>query len=428
MSRVLLAFVVTAVIVVGWLAAPDRLPPDEAPGLEPAAAAAAVCAVRLDRTADGVLTIGSTVIASARITVANAGTVGTDRIVEMDEAGGGAVRFADLTIGGAAGAFVEFGIDTAAAAVVSRGDAGVTAAACPTLLRTTSVIAGSSTRNGESLELILVNPYGSDAVVAVESSSEIGADSADELSAVVVPARSTVTRDLATLLPLRNQLSLAISPVRGLVHAFVEGGGRGDRVVIEQAAPAGQWVTPVPAVENADLFLVVASVSPIEVALRIDGWSDGGLVEGVVSQTIPPREQIAIRLADLETPVDILQVLADGPIGVSLVMEGDGGRAATPINAEALPEWLMPGPGDAGSVAYVGNPGETDGVVEFQSLATGGESFAIEVGAGAVVAVPLDGQLVGYALRADVPITVVWSVSDETGIGLGAPMPLHGGE
>jgi hypothetical protein len=216
--------------------------------------------------------------------------------------------------------------------------------------------------------------------------------------------------------------------VRGLVHAFVEGGGRGDRVVIEQAAPGGQWVTPVPAVEDADLFLVVASVSPIEVALRIDGWSDGGLVEGVVSQTIPPREQIAIRLADLETPVDILQVLADGPIGVSLVMEGDGGRAATPINAEALPEWLMPGPGDAGSVAYVGNPGETDGVVEFQSLATGGESFAIEVGAGAVVAVPLDGQLVGYALRADVPITVVWSVSDETGIGLGAPMPLHGGE
>jgi hypothetical protein len=273
-----------------------------------------------------------------------------------------------------------------------------------------------------------VNPYGSDAVVAVESSSEIGPDSADELSAVVVPARSTVTRDLSTLLPLRNRLSLAISPVRGLVHAFVEGGGRGDRVVIEQAAPGGQWVTPVPAIGDQDVILVVSSVSPIEVALRIDGWSEGGLVEGLVSDTIPPRGQIEIRLADLGTPVDILHVLADGPIGASLVIEGDGGRAATPVNTEALPDWLMPGPGSTGSVAYVGNPGETDGVVDFQSLATGGQSFTIEVAAGGVTAVPLEDQVVGYALRANVPITVLWTVSDETGMGLGAPVPLRGGE
>lgn len=428
MSRILLAFVVTAVMALGWLSAPDRPLSDDAPGLEPAAAAAAVCPLRLDRTSDGELTIGSTIVAPARITVANAGTVATDLVVEVDEAGGAAVPFTDLTIGGSAGAFVEFGIDTAAAAGVSRGEAGVTAVSCPSLLRTTSVITGASTRNGESLELILVNPYGSDAVVAVESSSEIGPDSADELSAVVVPARSTVTRDLSTLLPLRNRLSLAISPVRGLVHAFVEGGGRGDRVVIEQAAPGGQWVTPVPAIGDQDVILVVSSVSPIEVALRIDGWSEGGLVEGLVSDTIPPRGQIEIRLADLGTPVDILHVLADGPIGASLVIEGDGGRAATPVNTEALPDWLMPGPGSTGSVAYVGNPGETDGVVDFQSLATGGQSFTIEVAAGGVTAVPLEDQVVGYALRANVPITVLWTVSDETGMGLGAPVPLRGGE
>jgi hypothetical protein len=309
---------------------------------------------------------------------------------------------------------------------VSTGDSGVTAVSCPALIRTTSLITGASTRNGESLELILVNPYGSDAVVAVTSSSEIGSDSADQLSSVVVPARSTVTRDITTLLPLRNRLSFAISPIRGLVHAFTEGGGRGDRVLIEHVSPGSEWIAPVPSIEGQVATLVVSTASPVEVSIRVDGWSGGDFVEGVFTDSIPARGQIEIPLADFE--LDIVQVLGDGPMGVTLVLEGEAGRAATPINPQALQEWLMPGPGSFGSIAWIGSPGADDAVVEFMSLTSAALSFTVDVPAGQVVAVPLEDQLVGYTLRSGVPITVLWTVSGEPGLGLGTPTALPGGE
>ena len=428
MTRIILTLAVVAALVGGWAVAPLATVSEDVPGLEPAAAAAALCPVRLDRTVDGKLTIASTLTSPARVTVGNAGEVATDEAVEIGVAGGAAVDFDALIAGGTAGAFVEFGVATAAAAAVSRGDAGVAALSCPSLLRTTSVITGASTRNGESLELILVNPYGADAVVAVESTSEIGADSAEELVSVVVPARSTVTRDIATLLPLRNRLSLAITPVRGLVHAFVEGGGGGDRVLIEHVDPASEWTAPIPVFEGLAATLVVSSVSPVDVSMRVDGWSEGEFIEGVYSEVIPPRSQVEIPLADIGIPLAIVRVLADGPIGVSLVMDGDAGRAATPVNAEAVLEWLMPGPGSAGSTAWIGVDGETDAVVEFLSLDASGESFTVTATAGTVTPVPLDGELIGYSLRSDSPVTVLWSVSDDTGVGLGAPTPLPGGE
>lgn len=426
MTRSVLAMVLTVTLAVGWMSAPDRAPGDPGPRLEPAAAAAAVCPVRLDRTADGKLTVASTLISPSRVTVGSVGKVISDLVVPMDEAGGAHVQFIELISGGAEGAFVEFGVPSAAAAAVSRGDSGVTAVSCPSLIRTTSLITGASTRNGESLELILVNPYGSDAVVAVTSSSEIGSDSADQLSSVVVPARSTVTRDITTLLPLRNRLSFALSPIRGLVHAFSEGGGGGDRVVIEHVSPGSEWIAPVPVVAGQVATLVVSTASPVDVAIRIDGWFGGEYVEGVFSDSIPARGQLEIPLADL--PLEIVHVLGDGPIGVTLALEGEAGRAATPINPQALQEWLMPGPGSAGSIAWIGVPGFDDAVVEFGSLSSRAQSFTVDVPAGQVVAVPLEDQLVGYMLRSGVPITVLWTVSDETGLGLGAPTALPGGE
>jgi hypothetical protein len=428
MTRIILAIAVVAALIGGWIVAPVQTVVDDSPGLEPAAAAAALCPLRIDRTVDGKMTIASTLTSPSRVTVGNAGVVAIDEFFEVGEAGGAAVDFDELVAGGTAGAFVEFGVATAAAATVSRGDAGVAAVACPSLVRNTSVITGASTRNGESLELILVNPYGADAVVAVESSSEIGADSAEELSSVVVPARSTVTRDLARLLPLRNRLSLAITPIRGLVHAFAEGGGRGDRVIIEHVDPRSEWITPIPVLDGQSTILVVQSVSPVDVAIRVDGWSDGEFVEGAHSEVILPRGQVEIAMEDIGVPLDVARILADGPIGVSLVIEGDAGRGATPVNSEAVLEWLMPGPGSAGSVAWIGVDGESEVVIEFLSLDADSDSFTVTAPAGTVTPVPLDGQLIGYSLRADSPVTVLWSVSDETGIGLGAPTPLPGGE
>lgn len=428
MSRIVLALGLTALLVAGWLATPFDSPAPDDFGLEPAAAAAAVCPVRLDRNVDGKMTVASSVIAPVRITVGSGGEVVTDLDVPVGEAGGAAVPFEDLTVAGTAGAFVEFPVPASAAATVSRGEAGVTGASCPTLVRTTSVITGASTRNSESLELILVNPYGSDAVVSVESASEIGPDSADALASVVVPARSTVTRDIATLLPLRNRLSFTLTQVRGLVHAFVEGGGRGDRVMLEHVEPRSEWIAPLPVLDGVTTSLVVSTASPVDVVFRLDGWVDGEFVEGVLSETIPARGQVEIVLADLGATLDIVQVLADGPIGVSIVADGEAGRAATPANGEALLEWFMPGPGSAGSVAWIGVTGENDATIEFLSLDSNAESFTVQAPLGVLTPVPLDGQLIGYALRADAPITVLWSVSDDNGIGFGTPFPLPGGE
>lgn len=428
MSRIVLALGLTALLVIGWLAAPLDPPAPDDLGLEPAAAAAAVCPVRLERTVDGKMTVASSLIAPVRITVGSGGVVVTDLEVPLGGAGGAAVPFTDLTVAGAAGAFVEFPVPASAAATVSRGEAGVASATCPTLVRTTSLITGASTRNSESLDLILVNPYGTDAVVSVESASEIGPDSADALASVVVPARSTVTRDIAALLPLRNRLSFSLTQVRGLVHAFVEGGGRGDRVLLEHVEPRSEWIAPLPTFDGATTTLVVSTASPVDVVFRLDGWVDGEFSEGLLSETIPARGQVEIVLADLGVTLDVVRILADGPIGMTVVADGEAGRAATPANGEALLEWFMPGPGSAGSVAWIGVTGENDATIEFLSLDPDVESFTVEAPLGVLTPVPLDGQPMGYTVRADTPITVLWSVSDDTGFGLGTPVPLPGGE
>ena len=428
MSRLLLAVSLAAVLVGGWLVTPLAAPSDDQIGLEPAAAAAAVCPVRLDRNVNGKLTVASTVVAPGRITVASGGAVTADLELPVGDAGGAFVPFDALTVGGAAGAFVEFPVPASAAATVSRGEAGVTGAACPTLIRTPSVITGASTRNSESLELILVNPYGSDAVVSIESASEIGPDSADALASVVVPARSTVTRDVASLLPLRNRLSFIITPLRGSVHAFVEGGGRGDRVVLEHTEPRSEWIAPIPQFDGSTTSIVVSTASPVDVVFRLDGWLAGSYVEGIISEVIPARGQIEIALSDLETMPQIVRLLADGPVGMTIAVDGETGRAATPANPEALLEWLMPGPGSLGSVAWIGAVGESDAMVEFLSLDPSAESFTVEAPVGVLTPVALDGQAIGYTLRSDSPVTVLWSVSDLTGLGLGTPVAVPGGE
>lgn len=427
MTRWFVAILAVGILVAGWAMTP--VAPSEPAELilrEPAATPTVVCPVTVERSSDGTIRIGSTSVTPVRLTFAQRGEVTADLSETVGSAGGLAVPYDDLGVGGRAGALLEYVADATAAASVSTGEAGVAAADCTPLTRSTSMLVGGSTANGQSLDLLLVNPYGSDAVVEVLSASEEGLDSADELSAVTVPARSSVVADVADLLPLRNRLSMTVTATRGLVHAFLVGGG-GDRVEIEQAAPAPQWVVPVPRVEGNTATLVIATASPVDITVAVDGRADGAASADLFTGTVPARGQVEIPIPD-DPAVDLAEVFADGPVVAAIVTEGDAGRGVANAVPLAESEWLMPGAGDPGGVAWVAVPGDADATLEFRSLSESGTSFTETVPAGRTTAVRLRPQEIGYFVRADVPVAIIWSVSDDTGIGLASAVSVPVGE
>ena len=105
---------------------------------------------------------------------------------------------------------------------------------------------GGSTMSGETLDLVMTNPYAVDAVVWCGSSSENGDDSASEIASMLVPAGGTVVREqVSRCLPLRQSLSVRLDPQRGAVHAALLQTTSVDDIVVEGVPLAQDWWIPV---------------------------------------------------------------------------------------------------------------------------------------------------------------------------------------
>ncbi|HEY5684457.1 MAG TPA: DUF5719 family protein [Acidimicrobiia bacterium] len=416
---------VASVVVASILVSPDTPVVDDVALPAPAPASVAVCPIWVDRSTTGSVVLGSSKPFAARSSVYAAGRQISDGEVVVDATGGARLGFDQVVVSGLAGLLMEVpDLDTAVG--VSVTGLGIAAANCTAPVSSTTVAAGVSTRSGERVELILVNPYAVDASVSVSSSSEAGLDSAGELETIVVPSASVVTRDLDALLPLRNRMAVTITASSGHVHGFLVQHGGTDRAMLEAVTPQASWFLPLAEpIEGSVEWVVVASTSSTDIPVRIDGLIDGAWVDGLWSTTIETRSQAEFDLGELDPRPSALRIGADGLIVPSLVVESETFRAATPAVPFPSTDWYITG-GAGALEAVVSASGEFDSTVTFFPHEPGGRPIVVELppGGSAVVELPAAGG--GYAVRATSEVLVTWRASVEGGLALGAGVPVEG--
>lgn len=348
--------------------------------------------------------------------------------VQIDDAGGAAVALEDLGAAGVTGALVELPSAESAAGITEVGPVGTMAAACTPPITDRMIISGGSTGTGETLDLLITNPYAQDAVVAITGSSEVGIDNAASLEEVVVPAGSTISRSLDAELNLRQSLSTYIEVVQGAVHAAYLQRIDGDAALIEGVEPGADWWLPVVPIEGATQRLVIATDSPSNVNVQVDRYTSDGVEERLVELAVEAQSQIEVAVADLGEGASGLRVSADGPVAVTLVAAGPGMRAATPATKAIATDWLVPGVGGAGGNIWITNPGDVISEVILQPLAPDTPARAVTVAPGATSSTRIDRLGSGYLIRSASPVTMLWFSAPDVGRSLATPSAIDLGE
>jgi hypothetical protein len=420
--RLIHVVLILGTVMVAWFIRPAPVDPSLDVGVEPAPPTYLGCIGRVERDLSSLLAIGSVVRGDMLATAVTPGE-GRSVSVPIDAAGGATLDFAEVGSAGIGGLLAELPTaDAGATVVVTREDVAA-AAACTPASTETLLVSGGSTATGETLDLVLTNPYAVDAVVAVGSSSESGEDSASEIASILVPARTTVVRALEPLLSLRQSLSVQLQIQSGAIHAAMIQNAKGDVAVTEAIEPGQDWWLPVLNVRDATGRLVIATDSPLAVDVVIDGYTAGSLSEAIFEGTVEPRSQIDLPISDLARAPIGLRVSATGPVVVTLVIDGENTRAVTPATTLST-EWVLPGSGSVRAAAsWIFNPGEVEAVVIIQPLSPDAPAREATVPAGAAVGVRLEPAGAGFLIRSSSEIAVFWS-GRQGGLSLATGSPL----
>lgn len=422
--RLILVVLVAAFGVAAWTQIPTRVEPDLGLAPDLAVATTVGCPVVTGRTETDA-SIGSPVSAIADVMAVAAGEIIRREAVVIDDSGGAELSIGDFAGSSTLGLIIDLPEAGAAVALVSRSDEILAAAQCTPPVPGEIVVAGVSSASGESLDLVLANPYSNDAVVEIRTSSEAGPDSASELESVVVAARSTRTIDLSRLLPLRTRISARIIPERGIVHVVGVQTSPVERMLVEAVAPAREWYLPIPDTGTQPV-VTVAAVGPLAVDFRIDTFDAVGESVGVVAGTIAADDQFEVSGEDLGENVRAIRVSTDGLVVASVVIESETIRAGTPGVPHLSDNWLVPGTSGQDAVLRFLNPTGLPVEAVVQALVPGGTAQTVVIEPGTTTEVELGGPGAGYSVRADGEILVAWSLASDGGFALGVGTPTSG--
>src|SRR5680860_314955 len=128
-----------------------------------------------------------------------------------------ALSLASVLNQGVSPAVIEFSSSPSAAGVVETGEGVLAADVCPSASSKIWHLPGGSTLEGQTLRLVLFNPFSDDARASVAVTSEAGFEPIPELESVTVTGRSWKVIDLGELLPLRESISVAVEMKQGVV-------------------------------------------------------------------------------------------------------------------------------------------------------------------------------------------------------------------
>ncbi|MGH8874727.1 MAG: DUF5719 family protein, partial [Acidimicrobiia bacterium] len=391
----------------------------------------------------------------ADLTFQAAGRAVAEHEVRLNSQGALTVPVADLLQQGVTPALVEVADGRAAAGIVLTESPRLAADTCIDTLPDVWLAPGGSTRTGETLELLLVNPFAEDAVVRVMSASELGIDSSDALEALNVPARSSLTVDLSAQLSLRDELAVTVATRQGLVVAAVRQVGESDAAVWSATAGATEWYLAVPAAPvpasaagptttggggatstsaagtvdaggTGVRRLALSTDSALPVNVEIDVFGPEGQQDALLVAEIPAGGQTVVPLDQVGATAFGLRVVAEAPVAAVLVIESETWRAAAAAPGLAS-RWLVPGVGTSGAGTdelWVLNPTAGDTTLQIRNLSTG-ETSEVAAAAGQVTRVPVPGGP-GVEIRASVDVSVMWTTTLEGSLALSGGVPVDG--
>ncbi len=209
----------------------------------------------------------------------------------------------EVVAGGAPwiGAMVQ--VDAGGVGVAQEIDShlGVTATPCATTGSNQWYFTSGATRINQSVELALLNPYPTDAVVDLTFSTDQGIEQPGDFQGLDVPARGITVVDVNSHLRRRQAIATAVSARTGRVVAW--------ETAVTTAPPNGAPIVGTPAAAAADAD-PAAPVAGMTVTLGTPSlgtqwtWPDGIVGDGVDEQYViynpgdtTAQVQLALQLA-----------------------------------------------------------------------------------------------------------------------------------
>jgi hypothetical protein len=347
-------------------------------------------------------------------------------VAEIPAAGGAVTDLSELGDVGLSPALVEIPTAEAGAATVAASGASLQAVGCVAAPGETLLLPGGTTRTGEHFSVVLANPFAAEAVVRVESSSEVGVDNSPELDAVVVHPGGFTEVDLSRVLSSRDSLNVRLIPVLGRVAAVARQTGGMDVAGWEAVTGRAELFLPLPGLRIGRLSL--AHSAGIEVSFSIDHFDEDGEAVGVIEGTIPATGHLDLSLDDLITRLAGLRISASEPIAATVVFDDGPVRAAGAAAPRLSRRWLLPGAGGTNSVELlILNPSDLATQVVISGLVDGARAFSVEILPQGMAAVsgrglPAEGALV----VADGEVAVAWTASFENTLAYQLGVPIDG--
>ncbi len=290
--------------------------------------------------------VAGTASGLARATVFVSGEAIASTEFTVDRSGGGGLAVSDLAPVGVAAVAVETPSSVAGVSVITSGESSLAAGSCGGVPGPMSVVGGASTVSGNSLDLSLVNPFAGEALVNVNVSSESGLEGAPALTGLVVPPLSTISFDIAAMLPARERLTFAVESTQGLVAAHLTMSNGVDAASWSGVEPAEDWYLALPPFEER--LVVISSASAAELSFQIDVYAAEGVMEAYQGGAIGPRGEVMVDLAEFSGEAIGVRVIATGPVGVSGAVMGESGLAIAPAVPAPATGWLAAGAGSLG--------------------------------------------------------------------------------
>lgn len=324
------------------------------------------------------------------------------------------------------GEFAELGltpvlVESAAAGGVYNQAGGASAVAgCIAATNDPIAVLGMATNGDESSTLVLTNPFGVEAAVQLEAVSEFGLDTPSDLEQVRIPAATTLRVDFNRTLAGRDRLSVALTPMSGLVVAGMRRAGENDVAVSEALAGNTEWYFAVPDFGiNGAIHLRALAVG--ETAYRIDRIGADVLADPLAEGTVTSQAEATFGLADLGTGLGGFVLSSDQPVTAAVVYRGEGARAVSAgINAP-VHVWVVPVSSkrnEGQTAVWMLNTTDRELTAQVRALATG-RTRTLALPAGATTGIlftDLGGS--GALVQADGPIAVFYGILTGSAVGM----------
>ena len=368
--------------------------------------------------------------ADVRFTFPVNGETGETREETQGASAATALSLASVLNQGLDPAVVEFSSSPSAAGIVETGEGVLAIDTCPSSSSKIWHLPGGSTLDGQSLRLVLFNPFSEDARASISAKSEVGQEPLTDLEAVTVTGRSWKVIDLAALLPLRESLSVAVDMKQGALTPVMVFGEGTDVGVWTNEGQAEQWDFPIVNLGGMSATLFVSNDTAVAVDYQVDIYTSTGVQSAAVTGTLDGSTPLALQVGDLaEAPFGI-RLTTSGPVAATVISE-DGTRvAATAGVAEPRTHWMLPGFGIIGTRRlWIMNSGTDTATVTYRLVDASGASGDVDkvaVPPATVLAVAgLPVTATGLEVESNVPVSIMWSSEVGTAVGFapGVPIP-----